>query len=334
MRALKSFDFFQKISVDNITQPTILGSLLSFSAFFIMGFLLFRELTDLITPTLKKDTLIYHDRDTSLLRVNLGVRFPRVPCHILSLDQEDQIGTHRLDISDTITKTRLKHNGEIINQPVENSQPIQALEQAIINGEGCIIAGYIYVNKVPGNIHISHHKYGDLFTYLKFNRKELFNKMLLSHKVTLFTFGEIEMKDKILKRFGYNENTAFNRADALEDHSGVLVPKSYDYFAKVIPHLFVDKVRDETSQGYQYSITSKSKPYDPDANTFEMATVMINYDMSPITMKITLSTKSWTHSLTHICAIVGGVFVIFSILNRIVLSICDFSGSDKKVVSS
>jgi hypothetical protein len=338
MRALKSFDFFQKISVDNITQPTILGSLLSLSAFFIMGFLLIREVTDLITPSIKKDTVVYHDRDqTSLLRVNLSIRFPKLPCHLISVDQEDQIGNHRLDISDTITKTRLKYNGEQVGQPIDPDQPyVQQMEQAIINSEGCLVGGYILVNKVPGNIHISHHKFGDLYTYLKFQRRDLFNKLKMSHKWNMFTFGEIEIKDKIFKRFGYSEHTSFNRAENLLDYSNISDSKSYDYFVKVIPHIFNDKIYGDTYQGYQYSMSSKSRNFDADASAFEMPTVMINYDMSPITMKITIEGRSWAHSLTHICAIVGGVFVIFSILNRILLSFCDFStsASDRKVASS
>jgi hypothetical protein len=336
MRVLKNFDFFQKISVDNLTQPTILGSFLSLSAFFLMGFLLLREVAELLTPKMKKESLVYHDRDqTSKLRVNMAVKFPKLPCHIISVDQEDQIGNHRLDISDTLTKTRLKHNGEEIKQGIDERVPyLQQVEQAIMNGEGCFINGHIMINKVPGNIHISFHKYGDIFMYLKYNKRDLFDKMLLAHKFTYFTFGEVEMKERILQRFGYNENTAFNRANSLIDYN-IDHPKSYDYFVKVIPHIFDDKIRGDTNQGYQYSLTSKSKPFSADANSHEMPVVMINYDISPIIMKITLQSHSWTHALTHICAIVGGIFVIFNILNRVLLSMCDFSGSgDRKVVSS
>ena len=40
----KTFDFFQKVTLDNVTKPTLIGSLLSLSAISIMIFLFLRQL--------------------------------------------------------------------------------------------------------------------------------------------------------------------------------------------------------------------------------------------------------------------------------------------------
>jgi hypothetical protein len=334
MKMMKNFDFFQKISVDNIAQPTMLGSLLSLSAIGLMVFLLLGELSDLITPKIKKDTIVYHDKDqTSRVKVNLDVKFSHLPCYIISVDQEDSIGNHRLDVSDTLIKKRLSKTGQEIRTPIDETLPyFQLVENAILQDEGCLIEGYIEINKVPGNIHISHHKYGDLYMYLKFNRPELFNKMYLNHKINVLNFGDAESNSYILDRFGYNDNTAFDRSLTFPDYSSDLLYKSYDYYVKLIPHLFIDNTIGEQFMSYQYSITSKAKDFNPNGQAYEMPIIMINYDLSPITMKVTLDNKNILHSLTHICAIVGGVFVIFSIINRIILSLFDFS--DNKVAAN
>ncbi len=79
-------------------------------------------------------------------------------------------------------------------------------------------------------------------------------------------------------------------------------------------------------------MTTREREHNSDGQ--EMPIVIFHYDLSPITMKFTLQRKSFAHTLTHICAIVGGVYVIFSILNRILLAFCDFSASDKKGVAA
>ena len=62
MKAIKSFDFFQKISSDDIVKPTLFGALISLSAIFLIIYLLIREFVDFITPSIRKETIIYHDR--------------------------------------------------------------------------------------------------------------------------------------------------------------------------------------------------------------------------------------------------------------------------------
>lgn len=58
--------------------------------------------------------IIDNDQATTTMRVNLNFTFLRVPCLGLGLDQEDEIGNHKLDVSDTLTKIRLNENEERI----------------------------------------------------------------------------------------------------------------------------------------------------------------------------------------------------------------------------
>ncbi len=329
MSILRKFDFFQKISLDNISQPTLVGSALSISAISMMFFLLITEICSFLTPSITKESLVLHDRDqTTKIDVILNINFPNVPCHMISVDQEDSIGNHRMDIRDTILKNRMNKNGLLINEPVVGYVSAEKFVAALENQEGCVINGFIPVTKVKGDIHISFHNYADLYNFARIDRPDLFKKISMNHKINMLNFGEINTNDEILQRFkldaknSKNKENAFNNPDNLPNFINETKRNNYDYFVKLIPHVFDDRVNERKEKvGYQYSMTSRSREFNADSN--EMPIVIINYDISAITMRFRLEAKSFLHFLTHICAIIGGVFVLFNILNNLLIKVFD-----------
>ena len=80
MSMIRKFDFFQKISVDNVTQPTLVGSLLSLSAISLIFFLLIKEVLFFMTPSIRKESIVLQDKDQKTkIDVNLNIKFPNVP---------------------------------------------------------------------------------------------------------------------------------------------------------------------------------------------------------------------------------------------------------------
>ena len=155
----------------------------------------------------------------------------------------------------------------------------------------------------------------------------MFDKLSLSHGFSTLYFGDNEVKGELLRRFNLDEKTSFNRVTLMPDYRDKREKMNYDYFIKLIPHLFVDNIRGEKFTAYQYSVTSKTTEFNP--NSEGMHTLTLHYDFTPISMKIVLERKSITHSLTHICAIVGGVYVLFSLLNRLILAFFDWIREEK-----
>jgi hypothetical protein len=324
MKAVKSFDFFQKISSDEFIKPTIFGAFVSLGAISLMVYLVFRELVDLFSNSITKETILYQDPEQySKINLNIAAHFRYMPCHIISVDQQDSIGNHRMDINDSISKKKIGRGPGAGQQytPDPHFQP-QELEDAIKTNQGCFVNGYVPITKVSGNVHISHHNYGNMYQHFKYHKREMFDKLSLSHGFNTLYFGDNEVKDELLRRFNLDEKTSFNRVTLMTDYRDKKEKMNYDYFIKLIPHLFVDKIRGEQFMAYQYSVTSKTTEFNP--NSEGMHTLTLHYDFTPITMKIVLERKSITHSLTHICAIVGGVYVLFSLLNRLILAFCDW----------
>jgi hypothetical protein len=105
------------------------------------------------------------------------------------------------------------------------------------------------------------------------------------------------------------EDTIYEESDMIED---------YLYFIKLVPHVFIDKLANEDYKGYSYSLNHNSKSADSTATPV----VVLILDFAPINMVITLEHRSTlTEFLVNLCAIVGGVFVVFGLINKFLLAI-------------
>jgi hypothetical protein len=48
------------------------------------------------------------------LNINVDIIFPKMPCDLLSLDVQDVMGTHIVDISGNLLKNKLSEDGEVL----------------------------------------------------------------------------------------------------------------------------------------------------------------------------------------------------------------------------
>ena len=127
------------------------------------------------------------------LHINLDVSFPFMPCDILSLDVQDVMGTHIVDVGVTLHKTRLSKKGEKTSseimvgpQGMITQEYVKAARKAHADGEGCNIHGFLQINRVPGNIHISTHAYA--FVVQQMIEDEIV--LDFSHIINHFSFGD------------------------------------------------------------------------------------------------------------------------------------------------
>lgn len=105
------------------------------------------------------------------------------------------------------------------------------------------------------------------------------------------------------------EDTIYEKSDTIDD---------YLYFIKLVPHVFVDKLQNLDYKAYTYSLNHNAKPSD---RTSSPVAVMI-LDFAPINMLISLDYKTTlTEFLVNLCAIIGGVFVVFGLLNKFLLTL-------------
>ena len=87
-------------------------------------------------------------------------------------------------------------------------------------------------------------------------------------------------------------------------------------FAVLVPHTFVDNTEEvpRDFESYSYSFTQNKK----EAQAGYMLQVSIQFSFSPVTMVITKENKPLARFVINLCAIIGGVFVVFGIVNSTV----------------
>ncbi len=312
--SFKSFDFFQKVSIgEDVNKPTIVGSLLSLSAISIMIFLFFRQLIDFYSYHTKTDSVVHQPKNADeQISINMELLFNNVPCNLLSLDIVDIMNNHKGDISDTLTKKKYFHQNRRIAENYISNRDVANLVKAVNNKEGCALVGKIRVNQVPGEFHVSFHNYRGLWRDFKNRHKDLESKIKLSHSIKSLSLGDV--KEKIVKRFELDPNLFFRNFESINTFNDNSL-MNYNYFIKIIPYMLVDENWGSTYYAYSFSLSTKSTPFNPHYD--EMPIVEVKYEFSPIMMKVTHLKRDYLHFLTHVSAIIGGVFVVFSIINRI-----------------
>lgn len=169
-------------------------------------------------------------------------------------------------------------------------------------GEGCNVYGSLEVNKVAGNFHFAPGKSFQqsnmhVHDFLAF-QKESFN---VSHTITELRFGP---------HFPGVVNP-LDKAKRIQATSSGM----YQYFIKVVPTVYKD-VRGSKIQSNQFSATEHFRTVDLGGRS--LPGVFFFYDLSPIKVTFNQSNTSFLHFITNVCAIVGGVFTVFGIIDGFV----------------
>ena len=128
------------------------------------------------------------------LNINVDIVFPRMPCEIISLDVQDVMGTHIVDVAGQLFKKRLSQSGEVLSEQnvLDNIQNrydmLEKVREELDQKMGCQMQGYVQINRVPGNFHISTHAYGDIVIALQM-QGYVFD---FSYKINHVSFGKQE----------------------------------------------------------------------------------------------------------------------------------------------
>jgi hypothetical protein len=96
--------------------------------------------------------------------------------------------------------------------------------------------------------------------------------------------------------------------------------QDYFYFMKIIPHEFFDDVNERNWNSYSYSLAHNKKIMgDNDAPT-----ILMKIEYAPVKMQIVKRNREVGRFMVSMCSIVGGVFVIFGLINSV------FAGCTRK----
>lgn len=174
--------------------------------------------------------------------------------------------------------------------------------------EQCNVQGRLRVSKVSGNFHISpgksfqqsHAHVHDLKLLQQF-------PLNLTHTINSLSFGEFVP----------------TQTNPLDNHTFVAVELNAmrQYYVQIVPMRY-QKINEEIVLSNQYSVTHHHKAIDLNkaarGEQSGLPGMFVTYDISPLMVEVIEHRRSFTHFLTGVCAIVGGVFTVAGIIDSFV----------------
>ncbi|KAK2166251.1 hypothetical protein LSH36_40g05030 [Paralvinella palmiformis] len=324
---LRDFDAYPK-TLEDFRVKTYSGAAVTIISGAFMFILFCMELNYYLTTEIQPELFV----DTSKgqkLKINIDVTFPKVGCSFLGLDAMDVSGEQQLDIDHNIFKQRLDASGELVTEP-----PVK--EELGDNSENMIkLAG----EKLDPNRCES--CYGAESEELKdaYRKKgwAFNNAMDIEQCKRDGWIDKIEeQKNEGCRIYGYIEVNKFNMSHTVNhlsfgtDYPGQVNPldlltqiaKSdsmmFQYFVKIVPTSYV-RINGEMLETNQYSVTKHQKVVTSGILGEQgLPGMFVTYELSPMLVKYTEKNRSFTHFLTGVCAIVGGVFTVAGLIDSMI----------------
>eukprot|EP00933_Yihiella_yeosuensis_P036654 TRINITY_DN3040_c0_g1_i1.p1 TRINITY_DN3040_c0_g1~~TRINITY_DN3040_c0_g1_i1.p1 ORF type:complete len:365 (-),score=42.67 TRINITY_DN3040_c0_g1_i1:392-1486(-) len=346
MKAIKRFDLYRKVPRD-LTEPTLSGAAVSFCTVSLAVYLFLTEFLVLVQHRWESEMFIDESKTEEKLQINLDITLPAMPCELLSFDAQDVMGSHEVDAHGHLFKERLTSKGDYIaTEEIKTShfgasstlsrhfsfdygnQDIDRIKTMLHSGEGCRIKGYVKVNRVPGNVHLSTYSHSFMFGSLYQETKNL----NVSHTINHISFGvdsDISYVTKKLKGTGVvnpldgvtqivtgpETTTTTTKVGGRPPFYGSWSGSSstsaiFEYYTKVVPTTYVPLDRPPLRVHQFTANTNKIQNQ-------HMPSLYLRYDFSPVTVQYKETKESISHFLVQVCAVIGGLFTVAGLFDSV-----------------
>lgn len=220
----------------------------------------------------------------------------------------------------------------------KTQQIFRETTKALEDKEGCKLSGFVFINKVPGNFHISGHHYPDAVQQLFMHG----HKLDFTHKINHLSFGDIRDIEHIEQNF--DEKFNFELDGRNVDQKKFFGNGGMDMFGP--SSLFVNYFLEISQVDYVDQTSQKAIDNGSILEAFQfrssqtvkmgqgMPAIFFRYELSPIRIQYTVQLQNVTTFMVKICAIIGGIYTVSSIFESLLrnsISIFYFGGLDETV---
>lgn len=245
------------------------------------------------------------------VRLDFDLEFNTVPCADMSFSQEVIRGTVHSHTD----------NGNITFTPIES---------------GCQIHGYIITDKVGGNFRFKVNSASDslmndllLQQFGQFQRGVRPTDPDLSHSISRLSFHQVEDDNIDSPHFDHpvfklaTKTALSGSATSVEKGIGL-----YHYNLNIVPTQKKKKNRVVLSRLDKMSVTERAVKMEDLTRGISLSGtlvrdfvgIIVTYDFYPVVIQIEEKKESLADFITSLCAIVGGVLTIVSLVNRCLYS--------------
>ncbi|CAL5392955.1 unnamed protein product [Camellia sinensis] len=180
---------------------------------------------------------------------------------------------------------------------------------------GCRIEGFVRVKKVPGNLVISARSGSHSFDSSKMNMSHIISHLSFGKKISAAAMSDMK---RMLPYLGVSH-------DKLDGQEYIIHPGGSNADVTIEHYLQVVKTevitrssREQNLVEYEYTAHSSL------VHSVHIPVVKFHFELSPMQVQdsplnvlITEKSKSFSHFITNICAIIGGVFTVAGIVDSI-----------------
>lgn len=185
-------------------------------------------------------------------------------------------------------------------------QEITSEAEARALKEGCHMYGYLEVSRVGGSFHLAP------------GRSYSINHMHV-HDVQPFMSGDFNLTHTIRHlSFGQKVDSLEAPLDNLKS-TAEAGSTMFQYYLKIVPTTYVKK-DNSVFLTNQFSVTRHSKVISLLSGESGMPGIFFSYELAPFMVKYSEKEKSFGHFATGLCAILGGIFTVAGILDKLVYS--------------
>lgn len=103
-KGLRSIDFYQAVPSE-YSEGTVSGACISVVSISVLIFLTIMSIVNFASPKIDSDLIIDQKHLGEKLNVHIDIEFPRYPCSFLSLDVENILKVHKVNVEDSLQKT-------------------------------------------------------------------------------------------------------------------------------------------------------------------------------------------------------------------------------------